>query len=572
MDEQQQQLISRLKESSNVLVTVRSNPTADQLAAAIGLTLALNKLNKHATAVFSGAVPSAIAFLQPEKTLHKNTDSLRDFIISLDRDKADKLRYKVEDKLVRIFISPYHGAINESDLIFSQGDFNIDTVVALGVQEQRDLDHTITAHGRILHDATVATINTIIGNTGLGSISIVDQNTSSMSETIERLITALGKDLIDNQIATALLTGIVAETDRFSNDKTKPTTLEVSSKLMAAGANQQLVASKLEEAKRPPPPPPWLAGQNELRPDEGAVLPKPTPQPDSVPDENGVLWIDHQVGDSVVDSAASAYEEHPINIDEQGRLYMEDAPDDGSQQDPGSEQLDNDSDQSNASDDYDGQSATPADNIPSDQFADNEPAHDYPKIVTKPSKAMVKEPPELVDGALTPDSGNQYDDDDVVNPLAVANDRNQRILSHDEPTGQHHPPTPPQPPLPPRQPDYTPPPDPVNAPLPPAEQSKPLENKTNTLADIEQAVGAHMQTNAPPAEQLSAPVVDGPLEPIQALNALPVDLNIHPDSQPPQQPGVSQQAPPPPPPPPVPPPMPSMADASSGPQLPPVRY
>ncbi len=45
------------------------NPTVDEQAASIGLTLLLNKMNKHATTVFSGAIPSTIEFLQPEKTL-----------------------------------------------------------------------------------------------------------------------------------------------------------------------------------------------------------------------------------------------------------------------------------------------------------------------------------------------------------------------------------------------------------------------------------------------------------------------------------------------------------------------
>jgi hypothetical protein len=36
---------------------VSTNPTVGQLAAAIGLTLALDKLDKHATAVFSGHAP-----------------------------------------------------------------------------------------------------------------------------------------------------------------------------------------------------------------------------------------------------------------------------------------------------------------------------------------------------------------------------------------------------------------------------------------------------------------------------------------------------------------------------------
>src|SRR5208283_2933513 len=118
MDNPRQQVIERLKQASNVLVTVSNNPSVDQLAACIGLALMLNKMGKHGTAVFSGEVPSTIEFLQPEKTIEKNTDSLRDFIIALDKSKADKLRYKVEDNIVRIFITPYKTSITEKDLDF----------------------------------------------------------------------------------------------------------------------------------------------------------------------------------------------------------------------------------------------------------------------------------------------------------------------------------------------------------------------------------------------------------------------------------------------------------------------
>ncbi|HSX27181.1 MAG TPA: hypothetical protein VLG25_00165, partial [Patescibacteria group bacterium] len=145
-------LVDRINASANVLVTVSTNPSVDQLTAAIGLTLILNKLEKHATVVFSGNIPAAIEFLQPEKTIEKNTDSLRDFIIALDKSKADKLRYKVEDKMVKIFITPYHTSVTEKDLEFSQGDLNVDLVIALGVIQRDDMDQAITAHGRILHD------------------------------------------------------------------------------------------------------------------------------------------------------------------------------------------------------------------------------------------------------------------------------------------------------------------------------------------------------------------------------------------------------------------------------------
>ena len=246
MDNPKSALLERLKTANTVLVTVSKNPSVDQLAALIGLTLVINKMNKHGSAVFSGVVPSTIEFLKPKETIETNTDSLRDFIISLDRSKADKLRYKVEDKVVKIFITPYRTSLSENDLNFSQGDFNVELVIGLGVKEQKDLDEAIVAHGRILHDATVSTINTVSQGT-MGSINWIDPQASSLSELVYDLAKAAGDNLVNDQVATALLTGIVAETNRFSNNKTSPRTMSVAGELMAAGADQQLVTSSLKE-------------------------------------------------------------------------------------------------------------------------------------------------------------------------------------------------------------------------------------------------------------------------------------------------------------------------------------
>ena len=332
MDSQKQSIIDRLKQANNILVTVSANPTVDQLAACVGLSLMLNVLDKHATAVFSGTVPSTIQFLQPEKTIEKDTNSLRDFIIALDKSKADKLRYKVEDKVVKIFITPYRTSISDKDLEFSEGDFNVDVVVCLGVHDQRDLDQAITSHGRILHDATVVGINTTSGN-NIGTLNWQDQKASSLCEMVASLVDSFDKKVLDNQVATALLTGIVAETDRFSNSKTSPDTMKVSAQLMAAGANQQLVATKLAEPTPPPEPlhvdqPP--AGQS------GGSNPPASEPPKS---NDGTLRITHDKDEvSLPPVQAPPHdvppppppppepEEEPsdepqIHIDEQGQLH-----------------------------------------------------------------------------------------------------------------------------------------------------------------------------------------------------------------------------------------------------------
>ena len=322
MEDQKQQLIQRLKEAKNVLVTVSKNPSVDQLSAAIGLAVALNRLDKHATAVFSGEIPNTLQFLRPEETLEKTTDSLRDFIIALDKSKADKLRYKVEDEVVRIFITPYHTAISERDLDFSQGEFNVDVVVALGVRQQQDLDEAVQAHGRILHDATVANLS-LEGQSEIGALNIVDTTASSLSEMVLDLVENLGKKILDVQIATALLTGIVATTERFSNDRTTPKTMSASAALMAAGANQQLITTELE-APEPELDPVQaydeLAGVADQSGEEGY-------QPDQ-PVEPGTLEINHEtaVPAHTYDPDEALPDSDPNNpqiyVDENGRLSV----------------------------------------------------------------------------------------------------------------------------------------------------------------------------------------------------------------------------------------------------------
>ena len=248
---QKQQISQSIKDVTNILVTVSADPSVDELSAALGLTIFLNKLGKHATAVFSGKIPPAISFLEPDETFEATADSLRDFIIALDKEKADHLRYKVVDDAVKIFITPYRATITEADLEFSQGDYNIELVLALNVESQDHLDKALTAHGKILHDAVVSTVTAGMVRSNLGTVDWHDDRASGVSEMLVDLIDELRtpKVTMDEQIATALLTGVVAATERFSNNLTSSRVMTLAAELMAVGANQQLIATKLAEGQ-----------------------------------------------------------------------------------------------------------------------------------------------------------------------------------------------------------------------------------------------------------------------------------------------------------------------------------
>ena len=245
----QEQIIAKLKESESILIAVNDNPSVDELSSALALTLAINNSGKHATAVSSGKMPDALAFLRPEKTFENSVDSLRDFIIALNKEKADHLRYKLVGDHVKIFITPYRSIISEKDLEFEQGDFNIDFVLALNVESQDRLDGALAAHGRIFHDASVAILTIGENQTNLNGIHWHAENASSLSEISVQIIESLGKKNLTQPVATALLTGIVAETDRFSNAKATAEVMSLAAKLISSGADQQLVVSKIREAE-----------------------------------------------------------------------------------------------------------------------------------------------------------------------------------------------------------------------------------------------------------------------------------------------------------------------------------
>ena len=243
------QVASKIKDSENVLVALSKNPSVDELAAALGLTFIIDKLGKHATAIFSGAVPNAIEFLEPEKTFESNTNSLQDFIIALDKEKADHLRYKIEGDFVKVFITPYKTTLSEKDLEFSHGDYNVDLIVALNVDAETDLDSALSEYGKIKHDASSINISAAAPGK-FADLEWGNPEASSVSEMVASLADILDdgtseEKLVDKSTATALLAGIVAATNRFSNEHTSAETMSIASELMNEGADQQLISSSI---------------------------------------------------------------------------------------------------------------------------------------------------------------------------------------------------------------------------------------------------------------------------------------------------------------------------------------
>lgn len=244
-DEVLPEVLDKIRESENVLVALSNDPSVDEMAAALALTMVLDENGRHATAIYSGKTPNILEFLNPEETFEVNTNSLQDFIIALNKDKADHLRYKIDGEYVKVFITPYKTTLDEGDLEFSRGDYNVDLVISINVPAATELDDALKEYGRIMHDAT--SINITNGAPGkFADLEWVNPKASSICEMVAKLAFELNKE-VDAGIATALLTGIVAATDKFTNQETSPEVMMLAAKLMSAGADQQDIIKNVSQ-------------------------------------------------------------------------------------------------------------------------------------------------------------------------------------------------------------------------------------------------------------------------------------------------------------------------------------
>jgi len=282
-------VVEKIKASENILIALSKNPNIDEISAALGLAMILDTMRKHVTAIFSGQVPNVLQFLKPEETFEKTTNSLQDFIIALSKDKVDHISYKIEGDFVKVYVTPYKATIGQADLSMSHGDYNVDLVICFNVISGDEIDPALSEYGRIMHDATA--INLTVDTPGrFAELEWQDSNVSSISEMIVGLADRLGLASFSEQVATALLTGIVASTDHFSNPRTSSNTMSIASKLMSFGANQQLISSQImEKIKTPAETQASNEAQvsNEVQAPEASVIPAtPAVTVDSAPVES----------------------------------------------------------------------------------------------------------------------------------------------------------------------------------------------------------------------------------------------------------------------------------------------
>jgi nanoRNase/pAp phosphatase (c-di-AMP/oligoRNAs hydrolase) len=245
---QSQQVLEAIKRSNRPLICVPASGGPDSYATAIGLATVLQKLEKQPTIVAAdGSAPKNLQFLKGYEVIQSKLENLRQFVIELDasKTKVDEVSYEMKEDKMLLYLSPKKGFWDEKDVRASASGYRFDLITCIGSVDYEACTHLYTENPDFFFRTPVINIDHSPENEHYGQLNIVDLTASACGEVCHDLIECIEPGLIDEDVATAFLTGMIAKTKSFKTHNVTPKTLQTASKLMAKGANRDTIVQQL---------------------------------------------------------------------------------------------------------------------------------------------------------------------------------------------------------------------------------------------------------------------------------------------------------------------------------------
>jgi phosphoesterase RecJ-like protein len=176
---------------------------------------------------------------------------LRKFVISLDisQTKVNKIKYAIEDKKLNFIVSPENGWFKPEDISTSDSGFKYDLIISIGATDLESLGQIYDNNIEFFYKTSIINIDCQAGNEEFGQINLIDINSAAISESLFNLIPEEKNDLIDEDIATCFLTGIISGTKNFRTSNLTPRTLLTTSKLISLGGRREEIIDKLYHSR-----------------------------------------------------------------------------------------------------------------------------------------------------------------------------------------------------------------------------------------------------------------------------------------------------------------------------------
>ncbi len=246
-----QQIFDQLTKANKVLIALPSTLTTDNTASALGLLLFLRKLNKDVDVVSSGVLPQNLKFLPQVDLIKPGLQSSKAMVISVDISKkpVDEISYEPKGDKLNIFLKSKTQEFVPEDVSFFSEKTPYQVAIILDSQGLEGLGKLFEDNADVFFHTPKINIDNKASNEYYGAINFIDINATSISEMLADLFGTFEQQLIDEDIATCLLAGIITKTNSFQYVQTTPKAFLKASELISLGGRQQEVIKHLFKTK-----------------------------------------------------------------------------------------------------------------------------------------------------------------------------------------------------------------------------------------------------------------------------------------------------------------------------------
>ena len=246
-----QQIAELIKSNQRILIVGHKNSGGDLIGSMLALERVLVSQGKEVSLVLSEGVETAHQFLPGVEKIGRELSGQRDLIVRIDKNanKIEKIAYNEENGFLNIVITPSGKAIAKSNLNIVDGNYKYDLIFVLDTQDVEKIDPVYDKYTELFFEVPIINIDHHAGNEHFGTVNLVDMTATSTAEILVSIIEAIGPGNFDADVATCLLTGLIADTASFKNTNTTPKSLTISAQMLAAGARQQEIIQNLYKAR-----------------------------------------------------------------------------------------------------------------------------------------------------------------------------------------------------------------------------------------------------------------------------------------------------------------------------------
>lgn len=255
-----QQIFEQINKANTILIVFPKNWSGDSISSSLALFLFLKKLGKEVevaadkideTENATKSLGQNFSFLPSFSKIKNSIDNLRKFIISLDitNSKVSQIKYKVSDNTLNFIVSPKEGFFTHDDISSSSSGFKFDLIIALDSPDLESLGRIYDNDTEFFYKTPIINIDHHSNNEEYGQINFVELTAVSSTEILFSLFESYSRELIDEDIATCLLTGIISKTKSFKTPNITPRTLLTTSQLISMGARREEIVNHLYRSR-----------------------------------------------------------------------------------------------------------------------------------------------------------------------------------------------------------------------------------------------------------------------------------------------------------------------------------